>query len=374
MAEGSKESRKNQIRVVDEVPTEVVRLDVERVGPLKKKGGMSEAVLAPEIESTPQENSSEEIPDTENLFDPEGEWSEFEKGADADLVPMGWFVLLVVGLFCVLGWVIFQTNIGDSGDDLIDVKVANQLVGRDLERSKGADANKNERLAAEIHFNKMEKVLTEFLDAESLEEMVKWVRHPERVTPLMESYYARNPIEPLAFKSTKKYHSVSLENIPFIALEVKVKEQEEGVPILIEDRPGGMLVDWESYVCYLPMDPEDLAKSRPTDLMELRVYAQRDNFYTYEFSDESEYDCFRLNFRGSEVILYGFVKKGTALEQEFLKFSPLGTDEYRNAAIIKARFLEGSKATRSMLIEGLESTKWAFPHNPQEIADNESSK
>jgi len=68
------------------------------------------------------------------------------------------------------------------------------------------------------------------------------------------------------------------------------------------------------------------------------------------------------------LILYGFVKKGTALEQEFLKFSPLETDEYRKAAIIKARFLEGSKATRSMLIEGLESTKWAFPHNPREIA------
>lgn len=374
MAEGSKESRKNQIRVVDEVPTEVVRLDVERVAPLKKKGVMPEAVLAPEIESTPQENSSEEIPDTENLFDPEREWLEFEKEADADLVPMGWFVLLVVGLFCVLGWVIFQTKIGDSGDDLIDVKLANQLVGRDLERSKGADTDKNERLAAEIHFNKMEKVLTEFLSAESLEEMVKWVRHPERVTPLMESYYARNLIEPLAFKSTKKYHSISLENKPFIALEVRVKEQEEGVPILIEDRPDGILVDWESYVCYLPMSVEDLAKSRPTDLMELRVYLQRDNFYTHEFSDESEYDCFRLNFRGSEIILYGFVKKETTLEREFLKEFPPVTDEYRSAAIIKARFLEGSQATRSMLIEGLESTKWAFPHNPQEITDNESSK
>jgi hypothetical protein len=372
MAERSNENRKDQIRVVDEVPTEVIRLDAEKEGSLKKKGGIPNAVLAPAEESTTQENSSEENSAKEKLFDPEREWLEFDRESDDDLVPMGWFVLLAVGLFGILGWVVFQTNMGDSESDLIDVKIANQLLGRDLDRPKGAEAEESEREAAEVHFNKMEKVMTEFLSAESLEEMIKWVRHPERVAPLMESYYARNPIEPLVFRATKKYHSISLENKPFIALEVRVEEKEKGIPILIEDRPDGMLVDWESFVCYLPMSPEDLAKSRPTELMGLRVYAQRDNFYTYEFSDESEFDCFRLNFRGSETTLYGFVKKGTTLEREFLKAFPLEGDESQKAAIIKARFLEESKATRSMLIEGLESTRWAFPHNPQEVSGNES--
>ena len=371
MAEGSKESRKDQIRVVDEVPTEVVRLDVERVELTKKKGVIPEVLMAPAIESTPQENSSEEDPVKEKLFDPETEWLEFDNKSDDDLVPMGWFVLLGVGLFGILGWVIFQTNMGD-GSALIDVKAANQPVASALDRPRGV--GENERQAAEAHFNKMEKVLTGFLSAESLEEMVKWVRHRERVTPLMKSYYARNAIEPLDFKTTKKYHSISLENKPFIALEVRVEEQDEGIPILIEDRPDGMLVDWESYVCYLPMSPEELAESRPTDLKELRVYASRDNFHTYEFSDEKEYDCFRLNFRGSETTLYGFVKKGTSLEREFLKAFPLVTDEYRKAAIIKARFLEGSKAMRSMLIEGLESTMWAFPNNPRGLTESESSQ
>jgi hypothetical protein len=373
MGEGSKQNRKDQIRVVDEVPSEVIRLDVERARPLKKKGVISEVVMASEVESTLPENSSEEVPVAENLSDSERESLEFEKEANEDSVPMGWFVLLAVGLFSVLGWVIVQTGMGD-GSDLIDVKAANQALGGDLDRPRGLRAGENERQAAEDHFKKMEKVVTEFLSADSPEEMVKWVRHPDRVAPLMDSYYARNQIDPLAFKNTKKYHSIALENKPFIALEVGVEKREEGIPILIEDQQDGMLVDWESYVCYLPMSPEQLAESRPTDLMSLRVYVQRDNFHTYEFSDESEYDCFRLTFRESDTLLYGFVKKGTVLEQEFLKFSPLETDEYRKAAIIKARFLEGSKATRSMLIEGLESTKWAFPHNPREIAAKESSE
>jgi hypothetical protein len=139
---------------------------------------------------------------------------------------MGWFVLLAVGLFSVLGWVIVQSGMGD-GSDLIDVKAANQSLGGDLGRPSGARAGENERRAAEAHFNKMEKVVTDFLSSDSLEEMVKWVRHPERVAPLMASYYARNRIEPLAFKTTKKYHSISLENKPFIALEVRVEEHEK---------------------------------------------------------------------------------------------------------------------------------------------------
>ena len=127
---------------------------------------------------------------------------------------MGWFVLLAVGLFSILGWVIVQTRMGD-GSDLINVKAANQSLRGDLDRPKGARVEENERRAAEAHFNKMEKVVIDFLSADSLEEMVKWVRHPERVAPLMESYYTRNRIEPLTFKTTKKYHSISLEKKTF---------------------------------------------------------------------------------------------------------------------------------------------------------------
>jgi len=44
--------------------------------------------------------------------------------------------------------------------------------------------------------------------------------------------------------------------------------------------------------------------------MSLRVYVQRDNFHTYEFSDESEYDCFRLTFRESDTYTLWLCEKG----------------------------------------------------------------
>ena len=70
MAERSNENRKDQIRVVDEVPTEVVRLDVERVELTKKKGVIPEVLMAPVMESTPQKNSPEEDPVKEKGLKP----------------------------------------------------------------------------------------------------------------------------------------------------------------------------------------------------------------------------------------------------------------------------------------------------------------
>ena len=362
MADRSNDKKEDQIRVVDEELVEVVRLDASKVSPLEKKGKISNAVLAPALEP-----SVTTKPVEERSFDPEKEWSDEEEQSGQETVPMGWFVLLVAGLLGVLGWVVFQTMTGDSEDSLRDFEEPRQPSGNFEDRPKSAQVEEEERLAAEAHFSKMERVVTGFLKAESVEEMIKWVRHPERVAPLMESHYTRNPILPLTFRSTDEYHSASLESKPFIALKVRVREQNKGVAILLEDTPEGLFVDWESFVCYLPMSPEDLADSKPTESVSLRVYAQRDVFHTYEFASEEEYECFRLSFLGSETILYGYVKRGTTLEREFLKIFPSENYRFKKPLIIKARFLKGAKATRGMLIEDLLSTMWAFPRNPDKL-------
>lgn len=367
MADKSNDSEEDQIRVVDEDPAEVVRLDSAKVSPLEKKGKIANAVLAPVSGS-----DAEEQPSEKNSFDPEKEWLEDQNETGNETVPMGWFVLLAVGLLGIVGWVVFQTMMSDHENGSVNFSPPPQSSGGHGGRLKSAEADKAEIREAKIHFEKMEKVVSGFLRAETVEEMVQWVRHPERVKPLMKSYYGRNPFRPLTFRSTDEYHIASLENKPFLALKVRVREQEEGIPILLEDRLDGMLVDWESFVCFLPISPEDLVESRPTEALKLRVYAQRDTFYNYEFSDEDEYDCFRLHFRGSETTLYGFVKKGTSLEREFLKIFPIGDYKFTKPLIVRARFLEASETTNSILIEDLESTMWAFAEDPTNVDKKDS--
>jgi hypothetical protein len=46
MADRSNDKKEDQIRVVDDEPAEVVRLDAGKVSPLEKKGKIAHAVLA----------------------------------------------------------------------------------------------------------------------------------------------------------------------------------------------------------------------------------------------------------------------------------------------------------------------------------------
>lgn len=369
MADNSKGKREDEIRIVEDPVDEVVRLDVAKVEPLEKKGKMASVVMSP-VGETGQDIVSEK-----QSFDPETDWIEDEEQKGKLEVPIGWFVLLVAGLLGVLIWVFFQTKSKDIETADLGTK-PNESESVDLARSPdsvSSPVNEIEDARAEEHFVRMEEVVANFLSAKTFEEKAKFVRHPKRVLPLMKRYYETHEFTPLTFKDTHEYHIVSLSNRPFIALMVEVEEGSK-VPVLLEDLPGGMLVDWESFVCYQPVAPEEYIEGRPTETYSLRVYAERDEFFTYEFSDEDKYECYRLTFRNSDVIMYGFVEKGGVTAREIASMVSPGRRGVKIPVILKVRFIEDGKARRSVLIEDLESKLWAFPTNPDEAGSQGSLK
>jgi len=365
MADESIEKREDEIRIIEEPVEEVVRLDVSKIDPLEKKGKIASDVLTSRGEGAPQDSAEK------GVFDPETDWLEDEEETGKLAVPVGWFVLLGAGLLGILVWVIFQTR--SNRDDTGDLEAGLQGIGESGSTGTKAAARGVKLAEAEKHFAEMERVITNFLAAKTVEEKVKFVRHPERILPLMKGYYERHQLEPLTFKETSEYHIASLEQRPFMALKVEV-EEGEGVAVLVEDLPDGMLVDWESYVCYEPITPEKYVEEKPTKPYSFRVYAQKDYFHAYEFSDESKFECYRLTFRDSETILYGYVQRGEVTDQKFREIFPDGQVKMKIPMILKVRFLEGGKATRSVLIEDLESKLWAFANNPDEVTPSDEVK
>ena len=96
-----------------------------------------------------------------------------------------------------------------------------------------------------------------------------------------------------------------------------------------------------------------------------------DFFYTYEFSNENDYTCYKLTFRNSEVGLNGYVKRGSELEKKFQSIYPMPKKGQMKSLILKVRFLKDGRAKTSVLIEDLVSTMWAFPSDPEEVASSE---
>lgn len=361
MADKGKRTRDDEIRVIEETPEEVVRLDAPKRGPVEKKGKIA-------VEAMVTQSSDKE--EKERHFDPEKEWIDELQEKESATVPMGWFVVLGVGLIGVVIWAAFQILSSGTKDDSVEItNPEGLLTNKPLEKISEIEAQR----VAEEHFKNMEMVVSSFLSADSIEGKAKYVRHRERVLPLMKEFYQDHPLKVAEFKRTVEYRILALEYRPFLALKIKDKEGEFH-PILVEDTSEGILVDWESFVCFQPVSPDSYIEERPLEPVSMRVYATPDHFHAYEFSDESEFACYQLKFRNSKEILYGFVKRGGVLDQKFRTVFSEVREKGLQPLILKLRFLEGSRAPRSVLIEEMESRLWAFAENPAAVASAEEGE
>lgn len=331
-----------EMRVVDEAgEPEVVRLEPgDELRRKVKRTGEEVLLQNQRLGEEPEDLRSRELA-----------WVEMEE-EEKKAIPMGWFVLLGVGLLGVLGWAMFQ----GAGEEKVEALGA-----------AGPGAGGMEE--AEVHLARMEEVLREFLGAETVAERAKWVRNGEQMIPLMQDYYREREFDRHVYEKILTHDLAALYQHPFVVVKVSTEGGEE-LPILMEDLGNDFRVDWGATVSYNPVSISEYIERTPTDPVTLRVYAQVDNYFNYEFSDERQFRCFRLNFRGSEEELFGYVPRGTELEQKFAKVMPLANRPGQRALqpmILRVRFLENSRAPRSVLIEQLESGLWIFPKGADEV-------
>lgn len=352
------------IRIVeDSEEEEVVRLDVSEAGTLAMGKPSKEVMAMPKMMG---ETDLDEVPE---IFGPESEWLVTAEAKEVTSVPMGWFFLLFAVLGGVLIWAFSQrigevegtVEAGPLPDSMIDQEAYDQLgqsVFRDNEAKLMEDAARD--------YDEMEEILRGFLSAKTVEERLKYVRHPDRVKPLMLDHYRRFPIQSYQYKEVSEYTTIPLKKRPFVALSVRMAEGKN-FPILLEDVEKGYLVDWESFVSYQPIAFEDYLKKRPTVPIDLRVYGSFDEFYAYEFPEEDGYLCVRMTAKHTDKVIFGYVKKGTTLASEMKKHleAPPGRSKTQ-PFILRVRFLPGSKAPRSVVIDKIVSTFWAYPTNPDE--------
>ena len=358
------ESEFDGIRVVEDSEEEdVVRLDALEAETLTMKEPSKEERAMPNMMG---DSDVDEVPE---ILGTESEWLVAAEAKEVASVPIGWFVLLFAVLGGVLVWA-FSQRIGEVDgiveagalpESMIDQEAYDQL-GQSVFRNNEAKLME----VAARDYDEMEEILRGFLSAKTVEERLKYVRHPNRVKPLMLDYYRRFPIQSYQYKKVSEYTTIPLKKRPFVALSVRVAEGEN-LPILLEDVEKGYLVDWESFVSYQPIAFEDYLKKRPTVPIDLRVYGSFDDFYAYEFPEEDGYLCVRMTAKNTDKVIFGYVREGTSLASEMKKYleAPSGRSKTQ-PFILRVRFLPESKAPRSVVIDKIVATFWAYPTNPDE--------
>ena len=301
------------------------------------------------LQQTPQEVVVEELPEE---VDPEMGWESTE-GRSRSL-PVGYLYLGAATLMSLSIWAVALLL---GGEDMVVTEI------KDL--SSRLDQEAIELQEAEHLLELIEEVIGAYLAADTIEEKSRYVRHPDRVRPLMEQYYANTPLVPVKYQRVENLLPFGLEQQSFMVLRVRVGEGDGRIINVVMEQTGDDRVrfDWESEVAYQPISLEDYIAEKPAGSFDFRMYVEKDHFYAFEFSEVDRYLCVMLTERDSDAFLFGYVERGGQAHRDIagiLDESLVG----KEPIFVRVRFLPGTRSIRSVLVEEVIAPRWTHARDP----------
>jgi hypothetical protein len=351
---------KPKLRVIDEVtdePAEMVRLGSRGVSvePVERLPGRRAKEAPARLESEVRENFEGRRslePGMEAILDQQAQAENVEQPwgvRDGRLVgvPYGWFVLIALVLVAGGVWSVLSRRRGEI-QLKIDHGAVRELVEKDEE----------EHQSATFLVEEVERVVKAYLEADSVDGLLPFVRHPERVRPMIEEVWAAEPRQPLKFVRMYSFEPATLEMRPFWVVRAEVEEGEPQIVILEQTAGNGVKVDWETHVCRQPVPWGSFATEKPVgEALDFRLWAVPDAHYSHEFSDAGRWRCYRLTAKGSDEHLFGYVLAGSegAVELEGLV---RGSPGAKATVMLRLRRPEGSASPRGAVIEKVVAPRW----------------
>ena len=276
--------------------------------------------------------------------------------AAREAIPWGWFVLIALVLAGALIWSI--TRVNKAEDQARQIRVETKSV-------LGQDAREEKEAGHLIEV--IQNATHEFFQSRNINEMVAMVRQPERVRPLMEGYYnnSEHRILPTHILRTTLLQPLTLDNRANFWME-SVELENHGKKNLVVEivASGEAKIDWETLVCYQPMPWDSFATQRPEgSSMDFRVYAEPDNFFSHEFADPLQWDCYRITALDSDETLFGYCRK-TDESAPLIRAVIDATPAHKASLILRLGIPTGLQSRRGVVIEKLLSSRWLYLEPP----------
>lgn len=279
-----------------------------------------------------------------------------EPGSPADpiRIPPALFVLAGAGFVLLLGLGIFLSLGGRNRDRL----ESQQIAARESLRT-----TEQELEEARAIVKSLTTALEKYTTATTIEEKLEVARHPDRVAPFMRDFYSKHEMEPLSGVTLTSQYTLPIESRSFVVLTGSFPDGNNRVYLAEVDNDRKVTIDWESDVCYQPVDLTEFIERKETKPTDLRVFANPDNFYVYEFSDSEKYQCLKLTFRDSDEFLFGYIERDNPDHNRLFKQfqASRSTGSIRpEPLLVSVRFLEGGRSERGVLIEEYIAPRWAY--------------
>ena len=365
----AREGKRVELRTVDDSPAPevpVIRLETEETGTraatvrLKissEEPNVSQRLSIPdraEYETRTHQPGIEAIIEADlpnpSLF--ENDWG--NASTQQKHIPWGWFVLIGLLLSGAALWSLSQVREAGPQAKQEQTQTVTML------QNDAKEIQEASRLLARI-----ETKIRRFFKTESVAARAQMARHPQRVTTLMAAYYAKEPLIPRTVVQIRRLEPLSLGPNTNFWLSVVELDNHKTSNLIIEVPPNEEpLVDWETLVCYQPMDWNTFASERPINTsFDFRVYLQADNFYSHEFADATKWTCFRLSAIGGDEPVFGYAKANEAVARNLTEL--LNQNRGRPCTVIlRISIPEGLQSRSGVVIEKLVNPRWLYLDPP----------
>lgn len=307
-----------------------------------------------EVELRTYQPGVEVLIETET-YDPENVEQDWEvSSAERKPIPWGWFVLTAMIIASAAIWSL--TRVEESKETISQIEINTQSV---LEHEE------KEELEATLLVEQIGNALKNFFAATEVEGMIRHVRQPERVGPLMRSYYAGKkvflgnlstvtPLQPLTIGNSGNFWKANV-------LLSDGQRKNLIIEIIQTQEPK---IDWETLMCYQPMEWNDFVSQRPQGTaMDFRVMIEKDSFYSHEFADSKQWKSFRLTTVESEETLFGYAPAEGEVAKSLVDAIHKNGDK-KTSVILRLSIPEKIQSRRGVVIEKLLSPRWIYLDSP----------
>lgn len=210
----------------------------------------------------------------------------------------------------------------------------------------------------------VEAAVKGFLNSGTITERLKFCRDPERVRPLMVNFYDGEEIEAEGMESLNKAE-VSYRD-DFLTLVVRTADFLQYPIALVKIGIGEdvrYLVDWESWVGFCDLTPEEMRAGKPTTPITMRVIVSPENYYNYGFSDDKEWGAFRLELRDSTFSFLGYAKRNSEVEKALAQVQK---SKKQSPFVVKVVYPPKARSQEQVEIVEILSSGWILEVNQED--------
>lgn len=198
----------------------------------------------------------------------------------------------------------------------------------------------------------LEPLAKGFLEAETVDALLPFVRDSARLTEKIRNYYPDNKV-PAPGMGAFNTHGTLAYRGQLASLSIRTKDFEEKQIAFLRTEDG-MKIDWESFVAWSEMPWKQFIAERPTQPVLFRASLKMLDYYNFEFSDEKKWQSYELRSPDGENVLYGYVKRDSALDGKLRPFDLKTT----KLVTVKLKFPPNDSAKNQVIIDDMVMDGW----------------